>query len=160
MGEAIRAQADFNDCMSASGWIVADTKKGSAKLTKPQIGIMRDELKNCIEVARNKPKYAALLPHLRATSDGRYTLVQMADNSYPSVEESGLLAAFGDEEDVCREITLAQIAASNPGAAQSLRLANAKGRDLELDLINRKITWGEYAREAQGRLDKTANRGT
>ena len=137
MGDAIRAQADFNDCMSASGWIIADTKKGAVKLTKPQIDAMRDELKTCIETVRNNHKYSALSPHLRATSDGRYSLVQMADNTYPSADESSLLAAFGDEEDACREKTLTQIAASNPGAAQSLRLENAKGRDLELELINK-----------------------
>ena len=156
LGEAIRTQTDFNDCMSASGWVVADQDSAALaqmQAQKAQAQQIGDQFKTCVSAARSNPKYAALLPHLKDLSLNRYTLVQMADNQLPSVQEAALLAAYGDQEQACRDEAASQVASIDPRAGQALKSLEATERNLDLELVSRQITWGQYARSAQNVID-------
>src|SRR6185437_6430569 len=66
VGDAIRAQNDFNDCMKASGWVTADPDKASierAQAANAQVAAIRSELIACKETVRRNPKFAELSPH-------------------------------------------------------------------------------------------------
>lgn len=152
VGEAIRTQTDFNDCMAATGWVVADAGSANtaqAQTANTQIATIRGDLNTCLDVVRSNPKYGPLTRHLLNVADGHYTLTQMSDNSRPTAQETSLLATYGDETDVCREKSIAQISAMDPRAGQTIQRMNARVRDLDLALINRQITWGDYARQCQ-----------
>jgi hypothetical protein len=57
IGEMIRAQSDFNDCMQANGWVAVDQQQK----VDPQVAALRQraidiasQLKVCIEAAKTK----------------------------------------------------------------------------------------------------------
>ena len=152
VGDAVRAQADFNDCMAANGWVVADPDSSNVarkQAANNQVAAIRSQLSSCIEAVRNNPKYAPLAPHLVNIASGHYSLTQMSDSGRPTEQEAGLLASYGDETATCRGQTVVQISAMDPRAGQTLQRINAEVRDLDLALINRQITWGDYARQCQ-----------
>jgi hypothetical protein len=156
VGDAVRANADFNDCMAATGWVVAD--KGSqggthTQAEKDQVSALRAQLNTCIDAIRRNPKYAAILPHLLDNASGHYSLTQMSDSHTPTVEEASLLASYGDEADTCRDQLMAEVSAIDPRAQAALQHVRTKIRDLDLALIHRQLTWGDYARHAQAALD-------
>ena len=128
IGNAIRAQADFNDCMSASGWVVADdqVKGKNAVDLKSRVAVIAQETRDCVGAVRRNPKYAVLEPHHTNLATGRYSLVQMSDTTTPTAEEASLLAAYGDETAVCQDKLIAQINELDPRSATTLRQTNAR----------------------------------
>jgi hypothetical protein len=78
---------------------------------------------------------------------GHYTYTQMSDNRRPTVDEAHLLAQYGDETDACRVAIVEDISAIDPRAGHLVQQMNDRARDLNLALINRQITWGDYARQ-------------
>lgn len=157
VGDAIRANGDYNDCMAATGWVVADKdSKGAAQaqVAKDQLAAIREQFNGCIDSIRRNPKYTALLPHLLDDRAGHYTLTQMSDSRSPSLEEAALLASYGDEADRCSDQVMAQVSAIDPRARIVMQAMRAKVRDLDLALIHRRITWGDYARRSQAIMDK------
>lgn len=161
VGDAIRTQADFNDCMKASGWVVADADPDSvakAEAMKARVAAIHELFESCQGAVRNNPKYAALLPHLKDVSVGHYTLTQMSDSHVPTPQEATLLAEYGDKTDVCTESAAAQISSIDPRIGQAFQKLNSRVRNLDLALINRQMSWGEYARDAQAMIDSASGR--
>ena len=159
IGNAIREQATFNNCMSANGWIAVDKKTGTTADTAAnnQAAAIIADSKACIEATRNNPEYAPISAHLVSTASMRYSLTQMADTSYPTVSDGKLLASYGDEIAICREKTIAEIAKIDPRVVPRERELTARFTDLNLQLIARRLTWGEYSHAAQDLADAAAS---
>lgn len=160
IGEMIRAQSDFNDCMQANGWVAVDQQQKA----DPKVAALRqraidtaNQLKACIETAKGKSEYSPIRAHLLDTSAGHYTLVQMSNQERPTPADAQLLASYGDEITICRERAMQEIAQLSPRDGQTLRQAGTVVRELDLRLISRTLTYGEYARGAQAIMDATAS---
>ena len=146
IGNAIRTQADFNDCISASGWVVADdqVKGKNAPDLKARATAILQESRDCVAAIRRNPKYAMLEPHHVNISTGRYSLTQMSDTTTPTPEEASLLAAYGDETAICEDKMIAEVNELDPRTATTMRQRYTRITDLNLQLIARKLTWGDY----------------
>jgi hypothetical protein len=156
IGEAIRTQADFNDCMSASGWTVADDKAGSSAARAASVQTMKtagEQLKTCIETFRNDPKYTLIEPHVLPYGTTHFTLVQLSDENVPTADEAANLAAYEDATDVCRDQFVTQLAMLDARASLTYKRIQADTRAVKILLIEHKISWGEGAQRVQSILD-------
>jgi hypothetical protein len=158
IGEMIRANSDFNDCMQANGWVAVEQQQKA----DPQVAALRqraidtaNQLKACIEGVKAKTEYAPIRAHLLDANVGHYTLVQMSSQQFPTPAEGQLLASYGDESAVCRERATQEVAQLDPRAGHTLQQAATIVRELDLRLINRSITYGDYAKGAQTIMDAT-----
>jgi hypothetical protein len=151
IGESVRTQQDFNDCMLAGGWRIADQPNAAAP-QDPRIARLKEiraELTTCINAIRAKPIYASLQPHLIDLNIGRYTMAQLADERIPTPEESRLLSAYVDERDSCTDNFAATGSQILPAAAPILAQERSDGQALLVLLVKRQLTWGEAAQRSQ-----------
>lgn len=154
IGEAIRTQADYNDCMAASGWQVADSKSGNAAAANnASVKTAGDEMKACMAVVTDDPKYAPIAPQMRANGATHFTLVQLSNGNIPTAQEASLLATYEDNLDTCRDKFLSEVSAINPRGALALQQVRTNTRNIEILLIQRKITWGEAAQRTEAIMD-------
>jgi len=159
VGQAVRQQNDFNNCMLASGWVPTgkdDAATQSAQKAEGEAVIA--DMKACFHAIRTNPKYASLAPHLHDEGTGKFTLAQLADTSFVKPDEVALLSSYSAEQDQCTQSHIDQIARLNPRAADTLQKVDVATREIELSLVQRKISWGEYAQSAQN-IQEAAREG-
>lgn len=151
IGESIRTQNDFNNCMLASGWQIADQKPGgpTPDQIKAQALAAIQESKACIAAVRAQTKFDSARAHMADPQTGRYTFAQMSDESFPTPEEASLVASYEDATEPCRATLAQKFAGLDARAAEKVRQRFSDTTALVLLLISRKISWGEYARRAQ-----------
>ena len=140
IGESIRTQADFNDCMQASGWRIADQTPQTVAAQQATLGQLRSikvERDACFLAVRQNPRYYSLVSHLADISTGRYGMTQLADDRMPTPPESISLAAFRDETAPCRDKSQAAISRVAPAVAAVLNEVICGGRSGN-DLPNKK----------------------
>ncbi len=152
IGEAIRTQADFNDCMSATGWIATDVHNQANE----QLLASRDQMKAAVEqsnlcmgTAQANPKYAPISSHFRALGTKHFTMEQMSDVTVPTPDQAVLFAAYGDDTEQCREKLSDELKSNDPRAAQALIQANQVADRITLMVVQRQISWGQYARAGE-----------
>ncbi len=159
IGEAIRAQADYNDCMFADGWVATDakTKPNPAQTAdRERFQAMENDLKICLATVRANPKYASIVPHLVDISSGKYSLTQMADTSLPTPDDGKTIASYGDEADQCRAKLAEAIGERDPRMGQTISQQHSLVNEMNLRLIQRRITWGQYAKAMQDLSDQAS----
>ena len=101
-----------------------------------------------------KPEYTPLLPYNPDAETGRPTMAQLTDERLPSTEESKLLSARRDELASCRTAFARSLYMVRPDLASVFTDGWIKGDAIAVELVERKITWGEGARRAQGALNE------
>ena len=104
------------------------------------------QLKSCLSAVWSKPEYASLVPHNPDMDTGQHTMVQLTDESVPSAEEARLEAARFDENSGCRKQFLASLSLARPDLVPILANGYSRGAAIVVELVERKITWGEAAR--------------
>jgi hypothetical protein len=101
-----------------------------------------------------KPEYTPLLPHNPDPETSQPTMVQLTDERLPSQEEAKLWAARHDEMASCRMAFARYLYSVRPDLAAVFTDGWIKGDAIAVDLVERKITWGEGARRTQGALNE------
>lgn len=79
-------------------------------------------------------------------SPAKTTLDQLTDESLVSDEEAAAWREFHASVEKCRQQALTKMSGVVPGIASILSTSYAHGDDNLIDLLQKKITWGEYAR--------------
>lgn len=105
--------------------------------------------KACLAAVVAKPEYASLLPHTPDPATGQPTMAQLTDESLISPEEAKLFAARWDELTPCKTHVLSALSTVRPDVVPVLSDGFAKGAAIAVQLVERKITWGEGARQTQ-----------
>jgi hypothetical protein len=173
LGEAVRTQQDFNDCLLASGWKIADrtsqagpvqspqstnshtTSTGSASMPAqpPRIS---DSAQVSLEIAAAKQfcidldKDARLDPLRGVVAlDAPPTLEMQSNAGYLTEEQKGALNAYQPFYNQCRD-RLISIA---PEIAQLLEGTGNRNADL-LNLYQRKMTIGAFNRVRADDFDR------
>jgi len=150
VGDAVRQQRDFNNCMMASGWVATGKANPEAQAAvKTQAMAIFADAKACIHAVRTNPKYLLIAQHLKNETTNRYSLIQMSDSHLATLSEATLLSAYAEDQDKCIDAHMDQIAQMDPRAATKIREVRAAMTDLDLALVERKLTWGDYSRAAQ-----------
>lgn len=152
IGEAIKAQQNFNDCMVANGWRIATPQSTAARQAAQQATVaslkaVASQRAACITAVRDKPEYAVLKPHLSDITTGQYSMTQETDETVPTVAEGHLLASYIDEFDPCVTASIAGMTQIAPRVGPILEQFRADEKAIVINLVERKITWGELARE-------------
>jgi hypothetical protein len=119
------------------------------------------EFKACITAIYAKPEYAPLLPHDIDLATGQFTMAQLTDESLILPEQARLFSARHDELNPCRARFLKGLSTVRPDLVPILASEFTKGTDLAVQLVERKATWGEWARQvlaaASGAQQQTAD---
>ena len=154
IGETARTQRDFNDCMAASGWKIADQPSAATQANQPmaasqpaaeRLNALAADLKSCTAIIRAKPTYEPLLPHLVDLNTGRFTVTQLTDDRRPTPAESRLIAPYRDETNSCRAKFLNELSAVSPASVAIFSQVISKNDDVEAQLAKRQLTWGDAA---------------
>jgi len=157
IGQGIRAQNDFNDCMSASGFLVADgiTKEGQADKAK-QLKAILAENRACVTEVRNQSKYAALASRMADINTGKHSMVQISDPKLATLDEATLLAAYIDETEVCTARNMPRYASVSTGFAELMQHTRNNFRANATTLIRHQQSWGDYSQK----LNEVSNENT
>jgi hypothetical protein len=102
----------------------------------------RAELNSCNAAVSNSPEAAAL-----RSRSSRPTLEQMEDSSYVSEPEKSAILALEPRYQACRATFLGAVARLTPSAVPILTAMDTARADNVLALIERKVTWGDYAKQ-------------
>jgi hypothetical protein len=151
IGESIRANQDFNDCMEATGWRIADQPPAAAR-QDPRVAQLSDikaQGKTCVGAVRDKPIYAPLQSHLSNLDTGRFAMAQIADDRVPTDAEAQLLVAYLDDAAPCRDKFVAGVSELAPAAQPVLAQVRSDFQGMALLLIKRQLTWGQAAQRQQ-----------
>jgi hypothetical protein len=92
-----------------------------------------------------KPAYQGIAQHIPLNSDKKGpTLEQLTDTGTPSDEDVQAIIAMHKDKTACREQVLEFNKEFNPGTVPMMLQAYDAADLITADLIQRKITWGEY----------------
>lgn len=107
------------------------------------------EAKLCAATAQANPKYAAIASHMRPVDTQHFTMAQMSDATVPTPDQAALFASYSDETAQCRDKTVEALRSIDPRASQALIQSNQIVTAVNLKLVQRQITWGQYARAGE-----------
>jgi hypothetical protein len=157
IGEGIRAQQDFNDCMEASGWRIADGQTAAApSVAAPQLRAILIERRACIAQVRSKPDYAPLLPHLSEPGSLKVTMAQLTDEGIPTPAESRLVASYVDEASPCITKSIRAASQAVPAFGPILLSQMSSDEGIVVLLVERKLTWGEAAQQQKNAQEEAS----
>lgn len=146
LGEAVRTQQDFNDCMLASGWQIADGQTTPAQSLVPvQIKGIIDQRKACISAIRTKPGYEPIQAHFSNPENGQFTMAQLTDDNLPSPGESKIVTSYVDEANACTTQSLDQFSKVAPPVVPILLAVKSDNEAIMILLVKRQISWGDAA---------------
>lgn len=148
IGQSIRTQNDFNDCMSVSGFLVADgiTKEGQQEKALKLKAILA-ESKVCVAEVRSQPKYATLAFRMSDANTGKHSMVQISETKLATTEEATLLAAYVDATEVCVAHSMPRYAGISPNFADLMQRTRAEFRVNAIALTRRQQSWGDYSQK-------------
>jgi hypothetical protein len=147
IGNAIKANHDFNDCMEASGFLVADQTKEQQDRTaelKQQIKTYTDVGKECITNVQSDEKYSSIARHFPDPATGKFSMAQLADTSIPTTGEAQLVGEYYDDTTACRRQTIDGIVQVVPASSTAFEQQASDAESLTRKLIRREISWGDY----------------
>jgi hypothetical protein len=111
------------------------------------------KVKNCKYEIQESTEYLSILGngHYLAKLDGKNLILptepQLADTSYPSDEEVNKLILIQNKVAQCRVGAIESFANVEPGVIPTLVEGYKQADERELNLIAKKTTWGEYAKQ-------------
>jgi hypothetical protein len=179
IGNAFIANADFNDCMQASGFVIADGAKAPQPVayappgavaaaplpTAPMNAPLAPQTVAFVTPVAGLPPEAAALQDctqpLRANdyyapllphlpdASGDYTIAQLADTSIPTSDERTIAVSFHDMTRPCVDTFAASVQAALPGSASLVAQAEADQKAALVLLASGRLSWGDYAQHDQ-----------
>jgi hypothetical protein len=146
----------YKPCMEAKGYtLTAAPSTAAVQEVKTKLQALTAQLRACDTTIRTKPQYAVLASHFRDTT-GAYSMAQLTDKSLATSTESQAMVAYSDEENgSCSDQFRASVKAVVPAFGPILERSNTAGDSVTLLLVERKITWGEYAQRNNQRWEET-----
>ncbi len=116
------------------------------------------QLKACSAAVIHKPEYVSLLLHTPDLETGQPMLAQLTDESMISSEDAKLFGARHDELNPCKSRLLNVLSTVRPDLVPILSDEYTKGTAIAVQLVERKITWGEFAQQGQVLLNDSRQR--
>jgi hypothetical protein len=154
IGEAVRMQADFSDCMKASGWLPVNSEmEASRNLKRIQIATLREQQLSCVNEVRGNARYDTLVTHLADVRSGNYSMLQLTDESIPTAAESHLVAAYWDEAKPCLTKGAEELSTIVPEAVPIRPQQISDNEQVIILLVKRQISWGEADRRQKANAE-------
>jgi hypothetical protein len=127
-------------CVVMTSCATTAQRQGAAR--SQGIQVVRQNWKSCTDKITSNPTYWTLFQH-RPFSANKATLAQLADTGVPSDEDVDLIIAFHNEMANCRAQFVENAMQVDPGVVPIYTESWHKADLLMVDLIQKKITWGE-----------------
>jgi hypothetical protein len=144
VGEAIRTQADFSDCMKVNGWMPVTQEAAAARSVKgAQLKGINDQRIACVLAARTKPTYATLQTHWSDMVTGDYTMAQLTDDHPPTAAEAAALATYWDDAKLCAVTAITEVGKISPTIAAIISQQLTENEAVLILLVKRQVSWGE-----------------
>ena len=158
IGEGIRANQDFNDCLLASGWRIVDGQSSAAQSAIiAQLNGIKKQSNTCVAEIRNKSIYVPIRAHFSEIGTGHFTMAQLTDEHAPTPTEAHLITTYVDESAICSTAKINDFSRIVPAIGPILLQQKASNDDLVILLIQGKLTWGEASqRQKQIQEETTA----
>lgn len=109
---------------------------------RENIQAVNQTLLACLQKIETNPAYQSITSH-RPLGRLNPTLPQLADNGVPSDEDVKVVIAIHNEGALCRERAIEDLIKIVPNVIPALVQSYHDGDLIMVDLIQRKITWGE-----------------
>jgi hypothetical protein len=154
-------------CMAAKGWravpasettktqetVVQAPSPTEAQLESKESARTTDQrLEDCIQKANNNPVYSVLFKKMPQKGDP--TLTQLSDNSLATDKEIKLIIAYYNDIKPCRDQLINDFMSMSP-VMGSITAESFHTEDfIIVDLIQRRITWGEANKKMSVNLDE------
>ena len=110
-------------------------------------------LKACEAEVRASPKAQPLLGHMPPAGQ-MPGIIQLMDNSRVTPEEAAAIMAVYPRDKECKDITLNELAAVAPAAAEVMSQVRDGGDEAKIELLRGNITWGEYWSKVKKNVDE------
>lgn len=114
-----------------------------------------DQFNECTTAVYNDPEISVLRAHLPLKSADA-TLQQLSDQSYISPTEYNAVSVRHAKNKECRRVFLHYVSLSEPALVPVFISSYNKGDDALIELMQRKVTWGEYVRDGRDRAAASA----
>jgi hypothetical protein len=159
IGNSIRAQETFNNCLLAKGWRVATPEIIAAANSKRQMmKSAADAAGVCVQLVRERPMYATLASFFSNATTGRHTMAQLASDRTPTLAEAQLYTTYRDETNACADRAQAEYEAISPAAASVILRIRGAMNDNVLSLVTRQQTWSSFFQRAEKINQQLADR--
>ena len=112
------------------------------------------QIKACAAAIYSSPEYAPLRQHIPLTITDA-TLQQLSDSSLASQDEIHAILVAHPQLQQCRKAFLTNLAQTEPSVVPIITTTYNKNEDDLVDLIRRKISWGEYTHRIRDRATET-----
>jgi hypothetical protein len=154
VGEAVRTQADFSDCMKANGWRAVTPEAAAARNTRAVSiqGIMKQRA-DCITKVRSSSAYAHLQSHLSDALTSGFTMAQITNDQTPTAREAAEISAYWDEAKPCATSAMTALSQLEPRFTPIMGQSLADNESAWFMLVKRQITWGEWAQRLKASTD-------
>ena len=157
IGEGIRANQDFNDCLLASGWRIVDGKSPAAQSAiMAQLNGIKQQGNTCVAEIRNKSIYVPIQAHFSEIGTGHFTMAQLTDKHAPTPTEVHLITRYVDESAICSTARINDYSRIVPAFGPILLQQKASNDDSMILLIQGKLTWGEASQRQKQIQEETA----
>ena len=146
IGETIRAQANFNDCLAAGGWRIQTSESiASNKMKSDNLKAVAAALKDCVLAVRNEQRFTTLQQYLTDNTTGKYTVMQLTVDRLATKEEAATLASYIDSTESCRSTAITGYERTSPTFAGLIKTSHTQRMHRTLAIIKRQSTWSEGA---------------
>lgn len=150
VGNSIRAQATFNDCMSAKGWRIAtpDTL-ASIKNKKESLKSARETADACVTEIRNRPTYTPIAAVFDDPKTRHFTMAQLAMDRLLTPSEAQLYITYRDQVNVCYDKRQIEYEIASPEAASIVQQGRQAANGNVLLLVKRQQTLSSFFSNAE-----------
>lgn len=112
--------------------------------TKSLIVSVGNEAKSCVSAVASKPEYASIRSHTNIEHPHLINAEMVSDKSYPTPEEAIAVKNLADEYFPCKKKLFDTMITTAPDLQIPLIKVEIAARKNINQLINRKITWGQF----------------
>ncbi|MGO9018734.1 MAG: TIGR02281 family clan AA aspartic protease [Syntrophobacteraceae bacterium] len=135
-----RANNTFKMCMEARGW----TGQVVEATSQAEIETAKQQGRDCIQKIEFNPAYQNVARHIPLNGEKSPSLEQLTDNGIPSDEDIVTIKTIQKDVMVCREQYIVNLKKCEPGTIPKFLQFIHEIDLVKADLIEKKITWGEY----------------
>jgi len=159
IGESIRAQANFNDCMSAQGWRITTPETIAGNKAKMDVIKAAVEASgSCVTAIRDHGTYAAIQQYFGDVKTGKHSMAQLAMSRYATPAEAQMLTSYYDEISPCLDRRQAVFEQVTSEGATIFREARAVAKAEALRVIKHEQTWSTQFIHSDQAIDDLAVR--
>ena len=142
IGNAVRQNQTYNNCMLSAGWVIADNEpKASAELKNAF-----SNNKSCVMELRANPDYHLLFDKLTDPNTGRFSQQQMQDQSYITPSQASAMVKYVAAGKECFKPIELALPTADPRIGAALLDTRAKNHHVLDALMSGQITRGDAAR--------------